>query len=210
MSHSSNQCVAIIFLFFLFNYTFPSYLKAQKENPIFPWSAELRAGVAFPTGDLAETVNIGTDIGTRIGFSLRERLMIRGGVETELYSGEAGFEDTQIWHYSGGIEYMITDRGITDWRFSGHAGIGASSVTIDNATELRETYFSLNYGVKLGKGITDNTDWFVSLMGRTVFANPNDKTSSSTFNTIPITIGLNHRFNLSDKSLTDKMEEPPN
>ncbi|WP_296623360.1 outer membrane beta-barrel protein [Marivirga sp.] len=199
-----------IFSFFLLLFTFISAVKAQLEEPIFPWNVELRAGVALPTGDLAETVNIGTDIGARIGYSLRERLMIRGGVETELYSGGAGFSDTQLWHYSGGVEYMFTDRGITEWRLSGHAGLGASTRTLDNATELRETYLSLNYGLKFGKGITDNTDWFVSLMGRTIFANPNDNTSFSTFNTIPITLGLNHRFNLSDKSLLDKMEHLPN
>ncbi|WKK77519.2 hypothetical protein QYS49_10435 [Marivirga salinae] len=72
--------------------------------------------------------------------------MIRGDEETELYSGVAGFGDTQIWHYSGGVEYMFTDKGLTDWRLSGYADLGASSVTFDTATEYRETYLSLNYG----------------------------------------------------------------
>lgn len=199
-----------LILFFLLPFTFIFLSKAQVEKPIFPWNLEFRAGIAVPTGDLAETVSIGTDLGARIGYSLRERLIIKANVETELYPGVDGFEGTQIWHYSGGVEYMFTDKGITDWRFSAHAGIGASSVTLDNVMELRDTYLSLNYGVKLGRGITNNTDWFLSMMGRTVFANPNDNTSFSTFNTIPITLGLNHRFNLSDKSFRDKIKQPPN
>ncbi|HET8860411.1 hypothetical protein [Marivirga sp.] len=199
-----------LFLFFLLSFSFISLSKAQGKEPIFPWNLELRAGMAVPTGDLAEKVSIGTDFGARIGYSLRERLMVRTDVEMELYPSVDGFDNTQIWHYSGGMEYMFTDKGITDWRFSAYAGIGASMLTLNNVTEFRETYLSLNYGVKFGKGITDNTDWFVSVMGRTIFANPNDNTNFSTFNTIPITLGLNHRFNLNDKSFADKIEQPPN
>ncbi|MGJ3236987.1 hypothetical protein [Marivirga sp.] len=210
MSHSSNQTVAIFFLFFLYNITFPSNLKAQKENHIFPWNAELPLGAAVPTADLAETVDMGANIGARFGYSLRERLMIRGDVGAEFYQAELYSDNRQLWNYSAGVEYLFTDKGGTEWRLAGFAGMGASTLTGEDSPELPETYFSLNYGVKFGRGITDNFDWFINVLGRTVFANPNDNTSTGIFTTLPISVGINHRFNQSDKSIKDKVEQPPN
>lgn len=210
MSHSSNQCVVITFLFFLFNFSFPANLKAQKENPIFPWNAEIRSGAAFPTGEFASTVDMGAAIGARVGYSLRERLMIRGDVGAEFYQAELYSTNRQLWHYSAGIEYLFTDKGLSDWRLAGYAGVGASTLTGGDSPELPETYFSLNYGVKFGRGITDNFDWFINVMGRTVFANPNDITSTGIFTAIPISLGINYRFNLNDKSVADKVEHTPN
>lgn len=212
MYRSYSSCIFSLFFIIILLFTFPTTIpvKAQGKDPIFPWNLELRAGVALPTGDFAETVNLGTDLGLKVGYSVRERFMIRGDIEPELYSGSEGFESTQLWHYSAGLEYMFTDKGITEWRFSTFAGLGASTITFDNATNLSETYFSMNYGAKFGRGINDNLDWFVSVMGRTVFANSSDNTNAGVFTTIPVTVGLNYRFNLSDKPIIDKMEQPPN
>ncbi|WMN11873.1 hypothetical protein QYS49_31650 [Marivirga salinae] len=54
----SGLSLKLTILLFLLAFAFISSVKAQDVKPIFPWSGELRAGVALPSGDLAETVNI--------------------------------------------------------------------------------------------------------------------------------------------------------
>ncbi len=200
----------LLSILFILALGFKKSARAQGMEPIFPWNIELRAGAAIPTGDFSETVNIGADIGVKFGYALRERVFLRADVETELYPGADGLDNTQLWHYSAGAEHMFTDKGLTNWRVTGFGGLGATTVTFDDVSELSETYFSINYGIKVGRGISDNLDWFVGLMGRTVFANSQDNTGIGVFTTAPITLGLNYRFNLNDKSVLDKMDEPPN
>ncbi|WMN06000.1 hypothetical protein QYS48_31245 [Marivirga arenosa] len=198
---------AIVFLFSVSN-SFKAI--SQGENPIFPWNVELRAGPSFPTGSLANRVSTGFNVGARLGYSVRERLILRTDLTTELLPGILGFDDSQIWHYSAGVEYLFTDQGQTDWRISAHGGMGASTITFDDISELASTNLSFNYGLKLGRGITDNFDWFVSVMGRSVIFDSQNNSSLDSFTTFPITIGINHRFNLNDKPVTDKFEQPPN
>ncbi len=187
---------------FLLMFTLSSEVKAQILDPIYPYSIEVRAGASIPSGDYADLNDAGFDIGLKLGYFFTDRLSFRVDLESAFLTGKPinlngtnqDWPNTQLWHYTAGLGYMVTDPALTAFRFGLNAGLGATTITYDDADELNDTYFTVNYGAKFGYGLTEMVDIFANVMGYTIFGDDNDLSDVDTFTTWPITLGLDFRF----------------
>ncbi len=78
-------------------------------SPVF-WSFEASAGVVIPTGTWSHSAEAGTAFQLAASYFLNPRLGLRaeGGLDMLGTKGVVD-PDLQIWHYTAGIEYHLTD-----------------------------------------------------------------------------------------------------
>ncbi len=130
------------------------------------WSFEGSAGLALPMGDLSDNAESGPAFQLAASYFLNPRLALRaeGGLDLMGTKGttSATDPDLQIWHFTGGIEYHLTDpTGNTTIAFD----LGVGGATFDTgifqvndfpstgATStggFQNTYMAGNLGLKLG------------------------------------------------------------
>jgi len=142
----------------------PARADAQfvRYSPMF-FSVEGSAGIAIPLGDLGDVAESGPAFQLAASYFLNPRLALRaeGGLDLLDTTGPID-PDLQIWHFTGGFEYHITDpTGNTMVVFD----LGAGGVTFDTGVfqvndfpntgdtstgAFQNTYFAANGGLKLG------------------------------------------------------------
>ncbi len=139
----------------------PARADAQfvRYSPIF-WSFEGGAGLALPMGDLGDTAESGVTFSFGAAYFLNPRLALRaeGGLDLLGTTGTTATTDPdlQIWHFTGGFEYHLTDpTGNTMIAFDlglGGANFDTSIFTAADGSlgAFQNTYLAANGGLKLG------------------------------------------------------------
>ena len=127
-----------------------------RYSPIF-WSFEGSAGVSLPLGDLGDTAESGTAFTLAASYFLNPRFALRaeGGLDLLGTSGTVD-PDLQLWHFTGGFEYHITDP-TTNTMFAFNLGAGGANFdtsifTADDGSigAFQNTYFQAKGGLQLG------------------------------------------------------------
>lgn len=142
----------------------PARADAQfvRYSPIF-WSFEGSAGLAIPVGDLGDVAESGPSFKLAASYFLNPRFALRveGGLDLMGTTGAID-PDLQIWHFTGGFEYHITDP-TSNTMFAFDLGLGGANfdtgiftvndfpTTGTSSTgAFQNTYLAANGGLKLG------------------------------------------------------------
>lgn len=199
----------------------PARADAQvvRYSPIF-WSFEGNGGIAIPLGDLADVSSAGPSFGLAGAYFLNPRLALRAEGSMDLLGEADGVTidpELIVWHYTGGIEYHISDP-TQNLLFAFDLGFGG--VTFDTnifdtpgggQTNFSNTYLAANGGLKLGYNFWRHSSTNVPMATifiqgdfHLMFADEDDNAAfaalageTSGFGTaysVPITAGL--RFNI--------------
>jgi len=144
----------------------PARADAQvvRYSPIF-WSFEGNGGIAIPLGDLSDAASSGPSFGIAAGYFLNPRLVLRAEGSVDLLGeGDGVTEDPNltVWHYTGGIEYHISDP-TQNLLFAFDIGVGGATFdtevfTVDDFPDAGDqttgsfgaTYLAGNAGLKVG------------------------------------------------------------
>lgn len=186
-------------------------------SPVF-WSFEGGAGIALPVGDLGDNAESGPAFQIAASYFLNPRLALRAEGGLDLLGTKGPVDpDLQIWHFTGGIEYHLTNpTGNTMIAFD--LGLGGATfdtgifqVTTTNpagtaTTAFQNTYLAMNGGLKLGYNfarhaatnvpmatifIQGDLHWiFADAADSQLYASLNGNQGFDTALTIPITAGI--------------------
>ena len=171
-----------------------------------PWNLEGRIGVAVPSAALSDVENAGLDLGLKASYFVSPYFEARVDGEVELLGGKGSAPNMQLWHYTAGLGWSWTNPEVTPWSFILNAGTGATTINTDSYStkgSFTQTYFTINYGVKIGYDVSKQVDLFVSGMAYTMFATHSSTQyfadipggrSFSTVTSFPITAGMTLRF----------------
>lgn len=181
-------------------------------DPDSRWSIDGRAGVGLPVGDLSDFQDAGFAAGLGIGYRVHPRVTLRVDGDVEVLSGaEIGgsdeFVDTNLWHYTGGVEFALTDPTRTPWNVSANVGAGATTFSFDLETEApgvddTQTYFSTRGGLNVGYFVSSGVEVFARGDAHLMFVDEDDFESEpgeppileDTAWSIPLTAGLRVHF----------------
>jgi len=197
-----------------------------RYSPVF-WSFEGSAGLALPMGGLGDTAESGPSFRLAASYFLNPRFALRaeGGIDLMGTAGTttATDPDLQVWHFTGGFEYHLTDP-TSNTMFAFDLGLGGASfdtgiftandfpTTGANQTgAFQNTYMAAKGGLKLGYNFarhggsgTPIATIFVQGSLHLIFADEdetaryaslaNNTSGFSTAMQVPITAGI--RFNI--------------
>lgn len=194
----------ILSFFMIMALVFISVTGANAQS--YPWSIEGRVGIGIPTAALSDIEDAGFDFGLKGSYFVSPNLEIRVDGEVELLSGKGNIPDMQLWHYTAGAGWLFNNPEVTSWTLSINAGAGATTIHNDSYSSIgsfTQTYFTIDYGARIGYDVSKQVNVFVSGMAYTIFG-----THSSTryfegipggrnFGTVtsfPISAGITLRF----------------
>lgn len=176
------------------------------------WVVDGRAGVGLPVGDLADFQDPGFAAGLGIGYKVHPRVTLRADGDLEALSGaDVGgsdeFVDTNLWHYTGGVEVGLTDPTETPWNVTANVGAGATTFSFDleptaGTAEDTQTYFSTRGGLHAGYLVSSRIEIFAGGDAHLVFVDEEDFESEpgeppileDTAWSIPLTAGIRVHF----------------
>lgn len=167
---------------------------------------EARAGVAIPTGDLADTQEAGLTAGLGLGFDVGGRVAVTGDVELGTFGeglddvepGSSVAADLSLWHVTGGIEFRLLDPTMTYWALSIHGGAGITAFDPDPGEG--HTYPTGRAGLKLGYRFSPDASFVFDVRTNVLFVDEADfqdtgfDVESGTIWTLPVTAGLRLSF----------------
>ncbi len=188
--------------FVLMLIVFSAGVTQAQDSPI---SLEVRAGLANPTGDLADIAETGFDIGVKAGYLFMPALEARLDGDVEVLTGDGNAPDMRLWHYTVGLGYDFLASRNTPWSAVLNGGLGFTTIDTDSfqGRSFNETYFAINFGAKVAYNITPRIDVFASSMGYVTFADDDDTvffenipggTAFDTVFSVPVTAGISIRF----------------
>ncbi len=155
-----------------------------------------RAGIGVPTGDIADAVDAGFDIGGGLGVMLNDRFELRANVDFSSHTGEevggVSGPDVDVLHLIAGIGYRLTDPD-NPFYISINAGAGALSFNPDVDGADSETYFAINAGAEIGYWVSDNIAIFASPQGDIAFSDEDELGTDMAY-VWPFTGGLKIRL----------------
>ncbi len=153
------------------------------------WSAEGRAGVAFPLGELAKLGDSGVALGVGVERTVGPRLSLRlsGLVETiskKLVAAGGAARDIFLFRYSLGVGYDLT---APDSRLALVARIGIGATTLDSddyglpdelapgrPQDLGATRFSTDAGFRVGYSVLESVFPFLDAQWAAAFGREED------------------------------------
>lgn len=180
-----------------------TWTPAQGQQGI---SVEGRAGLAVPTGDLADTHDPGLAAGLGLGFDVGSRVVLTGEVEIGTYGGGLVVEepdlavetDLSLWHVTGGVEFELLDPTMTYWTLAVHGGGGITAFDPDSGEG--HTYGTAQGGLKLGYRFSPEASFVAGVRTYVLFVDEADfqdtgfVVGGDTIWTLPITAGLRLSF----------------
>lgn len=138
-----------------------------------PFSINARAGVAVPTGSVADVAKAGFDWGFGLQYTLGRvelganfdlsKHNLKDEVRTALDSPNSKVD---VMHYIASFGYHFVRPQPTGFRFSANLGAGAMSFKVKDGPALEtETAFAINAGAQIGYGFSPNFEIFANLQG---------------------------------------------
>lgn len=103
------------------------------------WAVDLRVGAASPKGDLGDVNDDGLLAGLAVSHWVHPQLALRvegtfenleRGGRPDLLGGARG-PQTDLWHYTVGVEALFTHPMRTDWRLGVDLGLGGTYLDVD-------------------------------------------------------------------------------
>lgn len=179
------------------------------------WSVDGRGGIAMPVGDFSDLAidDLGLAFGLGVAYNVHPRVAIRADGDVEMYGGSTVEEglggtgpDISLFHYNAGVEVELT-RPSGPWSVSANVGGGATTwdtddfFTQDGATEVSETYFTGNGGLRVGYEAARNVNvflggqWYMQFGDEAVLSQlPDAAPDFETVNSLPIQAGVELTF----------------
>lgn len=135
------------------------------------FTTEVRGGISFPAGDLAEVTDVGFNGGLGLGWVLSERLAIRADGDLEFLNEDARggvvMPRTFLWHYQAGLELGLTGAD-SDWLIRARGGAGGTTYDTDRfdngGDDFLHSAFSVSGGLGIGRRWLENAE--VGVLGR--------------------------------------------
>lgn len=170
-------------------------LQAQETMIDEKLSLEIRGGTSLPASDdggFRETVSPGGSFGIGGSVRVHPRVSLRLDGDWEFLPGDdtpasGAFPDQDLLHYNGGVEVDVLPRNVRPWSVRANLGLGATTWMTgefqDGATQsdINETYFTLNGGVKLGYDLSSRFNLFAGFQAYRAFT---DEEDSAVFNSV--------------------------
>lgn len=175
-------------------------------------TVEVRGGMSFPAGDLAEITDVGAVGGLGLGlWALGERLTLRADGDVEMLNddnrGGVIFPQTYLWHYQAGLELGLTSAE-SPWLIRARGGVGGTTYDTETFADGSDDF--LTSGLSVSGGLSVGRAWVggmeVGLLGRAFVAfldeertvelqqqNPAFVTNFSKASSFPITLYLRWR-----------------
>lgn len=202
--------------------------QGMMEDGMSALSVDARGGIAVPMGDLGDLADVGPTVGIGVAYRVSPRLSVRVDGDLDLYSGadfgatsaaQPSAPDMTLWHYSGGLQYDVTEPGSSGLSVSANVGAGATIVDTDPfvggpvenpetgeiEADFNETYFTANGGVRIGYAVHDRVDvyggaqWYVTFADEehtAVFSalSPTEANAFDRAYSVPLTLGVKLKF----------------
>lgn len=142
-----------------------------------PFSINARAGIAVPTGSVADVAKPGFDFGFGLQYTLGRVELganadfgmhdLEDDVRTALDAPDATVD---VFHYMGSVGYHIVQPQATGFRASANAGAGLMTFNVKDGPDLdTETAFAINAGAQIGYAVSRNLEIFANLQGDIAF-----------------------------------------
>lgn len=177
-------------LFLLAALAGPEAARAQEE--IGPgWSADARAGVALPAGELAGVAEPGPTLGVGAAYWLGSRVALRGDVSLDLYNEAEPFgpfeqegPDLRAWHTTAGVIVRFTEED--DPRLTTDLGAGLGAVSFDGdrflvpatdrtePTSFEQTYLTPYASARVGYELSDRARLHAEFRATLILADEED------------------------------------
>jgi len=180
------------------------------------WSVDGRGGIAMPVGDFSDLAidDVGLTFGAGFAYHVHPRVAIRADGDVEMYGGSTVEEglggtgpDISLWHYNAGVQVELTRPGAGPLSVSANLGGGATTWDTDDffiqdgATEISETYFTGNGGLRVGYEATRNVSvfldgqWYMQFGDDAVLSQlPDAPSDFETVNSLPLRAGVEIGF----------------
>lgn len=151
-----------------------------------------RAGVALPTGRLAESTDAGVTFGLGGAYWVHPRIALTADGDLELLRGQevSGVRgpDLNLWHYNAGAAVSLLPE-TSRWQVLANVGAGASTFDSELETDESLTRFTTNGGLRLGYRIAPRSDVFVGSQAFLMFTDETRQGSDTNWS-IPVHAGL--------------------
>lgn len=170
-----------------------------------PLSINVRAGVAVPTGSIADIAESGAVFGGGVGYNLG-RIELRANADfgshdvksDPLPTPSVGDLKINVNHFIVGAGYHLIDpRGDNKIRLMVNLGAGAMTFKVDEDGAETDSFLAINAGAEAGYEISRSFEIFLNLQGDIAFKDK-DKlelgTSDATAWVWPLTAGLKLRI----------------
>jgi len=147
---------------------------------------EVRGGTAIPAGELSDAADVGGAIGVGVSYWVTSRIGLRLDGDVDILGGAdipggGSMPDMTLWHYTAGAEVSALDRNSTPWTVLLNGGLGATTLDTDrfgNASggtqDITQTYFALNWGVKVGYDVNRSVNVSVGTQAFVTFTDKGD------------------------------------
>lgn len=202
--------------------------QGMMDDGISALSVDARGGIAVPFGDLGDLADVGPTVGIGVAYRVSPRLSVRADGDLDLYSGadfgaasaaQPSAPDMTLWHYSGGLQYDVTEPGTERWNVAVNVGVGATIIDTDPfvdgpvenpetdeiEADFNETYFTANGGVRFGYAVHERVDvyggaqWYVTFADEedtAVFSalSPTEVNAFDRAHSVPLTLGVKLKF----------------
>lgn len=123
-----------------------------------------RAGIALPTGKLADAADPGFTFGLGGAYWISPRVALTADGDLELLRGQkvsgARGADLNLWHYNAGAAVNLAPT-TSRWRVLANLGAGASTFDSEGSASETLTRFTTNGGLRLAYRIANRSDVFL-------------------------------------------------
>ena len=168
-----------------------------------PLSINARAGIAVPSGSIADVAKSGAVFGGGIGYNLG-RIELRanadfGSHDVKLTPAPASSDlKIDVNHFIVGAGYHLIDpRGDNRVRLMVNLGAGAMTFKLDQSGAETDSFFAINAGAEAGYELSRSFEIFLNLQGDIAFKDKDQMdlgTSDATAWVWPLTAGLKLRI----------------
>jgi hypothetical protein len=168
-----------------------------------PLSINARAGIAVPSGSIADIAKSGAVFGGGLGYNLG-RVELRANADFGKHDVKVGPAPASgdlkinVNHFIVGAGYHLIDpRGENKVRLSVNLGAGAMTFKVDQSGAETDSFFAINAGAEAGYELSRSFEIFLNLQGDIAFKNKDELdlgTNDSTAWVWPLTAGLKLRI----------------
>lgn len=161
----------------------PMGLEAQDQKR---FRVDGHGGVVLPTGDLADSHDVGPTAGIGLAYRIHPRIALRADgaidwLQTAELSNGVTTPDLRLWHYNAGVEFDMLPQRIEHWSLTTNVGAGATTFDMDElqlmgetGADFSETYFSVNGGAEVGYNVNRYLEFFLGAQTNVMFADEQD------------------------------------
>ena len=146
-----------------------------------PFQIGAAAGIAFPSGDLGDAVNLGYNVTLAVGYKpMLSPIGVRVEAAYNEFGAEDGFEKLNVPAFTGNLVYALPGVSFSPYIIGG-AGLYTPNIALDGG---RENKFGFNVGGGIKIPLSSSFETFVEARYHKVSVDNID------LSFVPVTIGI--------------------